>query len=195
MNNQEYEIVNYNENICENDIKIVNEIYNEAFPDEERDASLNELIDSCKSDKRFYLDIMYADPLETGKKQVVAFSYYFIDTDFIYGIYLAIKKDFRSKGYGNKFIDYLKDNYTKNKHFFLCAEKVEDIAENKEQRIKREAFFHKLGFSQVETDIELNGVNYDFYSLKKVTPEEVDHYLDKIQEAIVPDYYNEKITE
>ncbi len=184
MNNQEYEIVNYNENICENDIKTVNEIYYEAFPDEERDASLNELIDSCKSDKRFYLDIMYADPLETGKKQVVAFAYDFIDTEFDYSLFMAIKKEFRSKGYGKYFINDIKQNLETNKNIFFIAEIADDTAKNREQRIKRQKFYQNLGFYITDTCIKLLGVKYDFYSLKKVTPEEANRYANIIVEKV-----------
>ncbi len=190
MNNSEIEIVLFNGNINKTDYECLKEIYQEAFPDEEKMGSIDDLIERTKSDKRFELYLIYSDPIENGIKQLVAFGYNLNEKDYLYGIFIAIKKEFRAKGYGKTFINYQKENQAKNKHFFLCAEKVEDTAKNNEQRIKREAFFHKLGFNQVETDIELNGVNFDFYSLNKVTPEEVDHYLDKIQETLIPDYYS-----
>ena len=186
MNNSEIEVVIFDGNLNKTDYEILKEIYIEAFPDEERLGSIDDLINQTKVDKRFELDLIYSDPLGKGTNQLVAFAYDLIEKDYFYGIFIAIKKEFRAKGYGKNFMNYIKENQAKNKHFFFCAEKVEDTAKNKEQRIKREAFFHKLGFSQVETDIELNGVNFDFYSLNKVTPEEVDHYLDRIQEAILP---------
>ena len=185
MNNSEIEVVIYKGNLNNTDYDVLKEIYQEAFPDEEKLGSIDDLLNQAKSDKRFELDLIYSDPIGNGIKQLVAFAYDLIEKDYFYGVFIAIKKEFRAKGYGKTFINYVKENQAKNKHFFFCAEKVEDTAKNKEQRIKREAFFHRLGFTQVETDIELNGVNFDFYSLNKVTPEEVDHYLDKIQEAIL----------
>ena len=189
MNNPD--IVKYNGNISKCDYEAIKEIYEESFPEKERTGSIDDLINSAKEDKRFELELFYADPDEKGTKQLVAFSYSLNEKDFFYGIFIAIKKEFRSKGYGKIFLNHHKEVRAINKHFFLCAEKVEDTAENKEQRIKRSAFFHKLGFKVVETDIDLNGVMFDLYSLKEVTPEEVDHYLDKIQEAILPDYYDQ----
>jgi hypothetical protein len=190
MSNSEIEVVIFDGNINKTDYECLKGIYQEAFPDEEKLGSIDDLMNQAKSDNRFELDLIYSDPIGNGIKQLVAFAYNLVEKDFVYGIFIAIKKELRAKGYGKTFINYTKENLIKNKHFFFCAEKVEDTAKNKEQRIKREAFFHKLGFTQVETDIELNGVNFDFYSLNKVTPEEVDHYLDKIQETLIPDYYS-----
>ena len=54
----DYEIIKYNDGIGKNDIQAVNEIYEEAFPDDEKLGTLEELINKINSDKRFCLYIM-----------------------------------------------------------------------------------------------------------------------------------------
>ena len=190
MNNQEINVVKFDENISKSDYESIKALYNEAFPEKERIiGTFDDFINQVNTDKRFELNLIYAVPLDDGTNQLVAFSYNLVEEDYFYGIFVAIKKEYRTKGYGKKIINYFKGNQAKNKHFFLCAEKVEDTAENKQQRINRQAFFHKLGFSVVESDIVINGVSFDFYSLNKVTHDEVDRYIYRIQNAIMPDYY------
>lgn len=187
MNNQEIEVVKYNKNITKTDYDSLKSLYEEAFPEDERIVgSMDDFINKVKSDKKFQLDLIYADPLEIGKNQLVAFSYSLNEEDYYYSIFIAIKKEFRGKGYGKKLIIYFKNNDAKNRHYFFLAEKLDDTAENKEQRIKRQLFYLKLGFKIVETDVEFNGVLFDFYSLKEITQEEIAHYLQKIQKAIMP---------
>ena len=126
---------------------------------------------------------MYADPLKNGKKQIVAFSYYLEEEEFIYCIFIGVKKEFRSNGFGNIFINHFKQKITKDMNFLFLAEILDDTATNKEQRIKRRSFYHKLGFFEAEKDIEFNGVHYDFYSLNKVTDEQLDRYYKILAET------------
>lgn len=180
----DYEIIKYNDGIGKNDIQAVNEIYEEAFPDDEKLGTLEELINKINSDKRFCLYIMYADPLENGQRQVVAFSYHLKEKEFIYCVFIAIKKEFRSKGYGSKFINFLKQKLTEDMNYLFLVEMVEDSAINKEQRIKRQTFYRKLGFFEDEKDIEFNDVHYDLFALKKITEEQIEQYLEIVEDAL-----------
>ena len=56
MNNSEIEVVLFNGNINKTDYECLNEIYQEAFPDEEKMGSIDDLIERTKSDKRFELE-------------------------------------------------------------------------------------------------------------------------------------------
>ncbi len=185
MNNQEIEVIRYNENISKADYELVKSLYEEAFPENERVVgTIDDFINKVKSDKRFQLDFIYADPLEKGTNQLVAFSYSFNENEFYYGIFVAIKKEYRAKGYGKKLINYVINHDAKNKHFLFCAEKLDDTAENKEQRIKRQNLYLKLGFKIIESDVELNGVLFDLYSLNEIKPDELERFYKIIIEAI-----------
>ena len=184
MNNQEIEFVKLGENISESDIHTIEEIYNEAFPEKEKLGTLEELINKTKSDNRFCLNIMYANPLENGQKQVVGFSYYLKEKEFIYLFFIAIKKEFRSNGYGNKFINFLKQNLTEDMNYIFLVEMVGDGAANKDQRIRRRSFYRRLGFFEAEEDIEFNGVHFDLFALKKISEEQIEHYLEIVEDAL-----------
>ena len=185
MNNQEIEFVKLSENVSKSDISTIEEIYNDAFPEKEKLGTLEELINKTKSDNRIYLYIMYANPLENGQKQVVGFSYHLIEKEFIYCVFIAIKKEFRSKGYGNKFLNFFKQKLTECMNYIFLVEMVEDNAANKEQRIRRRSFYSKLGFFEAEKDIEFNGVHFDLFALKKISEEQIEDYLEIVEDALL----------
>ena len=106
------------------------------------------------------------------------------EKEFIYCVFIAIKKEFRSKGYGSKFINFLKQKLTEDMNYLFLVEMVEDSAFNKEQRIKRQTFYRRLGFFEDEKDIEFNDVHYVLFALKKITEEQIEQYLEIVEDAL-----------
>ena len=180
----DYEIVEYNEKISKEDIQAINEIYLEAFPEQERFYTIDYILQRSFIDKKLKIYIMYDDPLKTGKKQVIAFTFLIEEDDYFYGLYFAIKKEFRSRFYGSYLLEYIIEDVLKGKHFFFMAEMPDEKAENQEQRIKRKNFYHRMGVNVAKSGVEFNGVTYDFYSLKELTDEECNQYLTKFAESL-----------
>ena len=174
----DYEIVEFNENTSNDDIKILNEIYIDAFSEKERIYTLDYILQKCLEDERLKTYIMYDDPLKTGKKQVVAFCNFIMTDDYIYGTYFGIKKEFKSRYYGTYLIEYIMEDVRKDRHLFFNASMLEDTPENQEERMKRKKFYHRMGINIARSGIIYNGITYDFYSLKELTPEELDMYIE-----------------
>lgn len=63
----------------------------------------------------------------------------------VYILFLAVNGAVRSKGYGSKILNWLKQNYP-NKTLFLSVEPDDAEASNAEQRKRRFAFYRKNGF-------------------------------------------------
>ncbi len=185
----DYEILNYNTDkarITENDLNDVENIYQESFPENEKDMTIREFIAKSEKDNRLQLLIMYADPLENGKKEVVAFDLIIVDKEFVYTIFLGSKKQYGIKGYGRKLGTYVRDELTGDRYFFFIAEKIEDTAENKEERRKRKLFFHRNKLFETGCEIYLDGVNFEFYSKGQIPHEDCLRFSKIVKEI----YYN-----
>ena len=162
----DYEILNYNTDrakITEEDLNEVNKLYIELFPNNERDKTLEEILKTSEEDNRLQLLIMKADPLNKGKSEVVAFDVIVMDDEFIYTVVLGAKKQYGIKMYGIKLGNYAVDKLGKGKYCFFIAEKVEDTAENNEQRRKRQALFKRQGYINTGVECKIYGVDYEFY--------------------------------
>ncbi len=78
----------------------------------------------------------------------------------VYVFYVAIVDDKRSKGYGGKILDYLKET-NPGRALMLNTEEINEAAANNEQRIRRLKFYERNGFRKMETQmIDDSGV-YD----------------------------------
>ena len=171
----DYEIVKYDgeaNNISPEDLEVATKLYNDSFPENERDWSFSQILEKTKKDKRLQLLIMFADPLETGKKQVVAFDLIVVEEKFVYTIFIASQKQFGIKGYGFKLGRYVGTELAKDKFFFFIAEKVDETAENKDQRRKRQLYFHRYGLYETGFERKIGGVVFDLYAKGNATLEE-----------------------
>ncbi len=48
----------------------------------------------------------------------------------------------------------------------------------------RQTFYRRLGFFEDEKDIEFNDVHYDLFALKKITEEQIEQYLEIVEDAL-----------
>ena len=116
------------------DMEKINEIYTEAFPPEERKFSLSQMLEApiFKSDMNAYY--------YNGK--IIGLSVVMNLKTFVYGLFLAIDKTERSRGYGGKVVDKLIRDCG-DAPFVFSIEDPSEECDNKEQRIRREAFYFK----------------------------------------------------
>ena len=94
------------------------------------------------------------------KDLFVGFSYTTTFKDLTYIMFLAICPDIRSKGYGTQIIDFIQGQYPGNRIVVNIATEDENADDN-EYRIKRKAFYTRLGFTPVGILIEMEGMPYE----------------------------------
>lgn len=111
--------------------------------------------------------------------EIVGYSVWFIDDEmeFLWLDYIAILKDFHSRGYGSLYLrDFIKE-YSDKKYCFFEVEKPID-----EQSIRRQKFYEKLGckntgikyffpnkYKKLEMDLLYLGINTDKAPEKEYT--------------------------
>ena len=104
--------------------------------------------------------------------EFIGFTYTLESENFLYIIYLAVCEELRSKGYGSKILQGIKDK-NPGRTITLCIEDMSKTdAPNYAQRLRRLKFYQSNGFGQlgmkineVGVDLELlgtdNTVSYD----------------------------------
>lgn len=112
----------------------INEIYEEAFPPAERKLTLEQML----ALPMFKLDVnaYYCD----GK--VVGMSVTQDIGTFVYLLFFAVDKTMRSSGFGGRILGRIIEDCGGKPLIFSIEDPSEECA-NKEQRIKREAFYLK----------------------------------------------------
>lgn len=154
----------------------VKEIYLEAFPKCERKPFLS-LKRSVKKGKA----IIYT---ATEDSQLLGFVAVMPYKNMVMVDYLAISGKIRSKGTGSLIMKEICEIYS-DKKIVLLIEKIDDSAENSEQRVARRRFYIKNGFTS--SDIFIEGVSGNMEILnygEKVTEQEYlslhEHALGKL---------------
>ena len=118
--------------------KEIKTIYMEAFPKRERKPYFA-LRHSVKTKKAV---VMAA----TEGEQVLGFIVLIPYKDMVMADYLAVSSKVRSRGTGSYIMQNVCRQY-KDKKIVLLIERLDDKAENKEQRIARRKFYLKNGFT------------------------------------------------
>ncbi|XCP86766.1 GNAT family N-acetyltransferase [Roseburia hominis] len=147
--------------------KEIKEIYLEAFPKSERKPFFT-VRRSVKKGKAQLLTAIDNGILQ-GFVMVIPYR------DMVMVDYLAVSGKIRSHGTGSKIMQEVCKCFS-DKRIVLLIEKLDDNAENKEQRIARRKFYHKNGFTS--SDIFITGYSGNMEILKfggTVSPQE---YMD-----------------
>ena len=77
---------------------------------------------------------------------------YTIENDKYYFIlYLAVNQEMRSKGYGGEILNYAYEQDGK-RNIILNVERLDQTADNYEQRLKRVSFYEKTGYAEQDMD-------------------------------------------
>lgn len=80
-------------------------------------------------------------------EEFVGFTYLITQEDLTYILYLAVATTTRSKGYGSKILNLLKEMFVENR-IMLNIESPDVKSDNLQQRQKRKAFYYKNEFLQ-----------------------------------------------
>ncbi|MFR8089263.1 MAG: GNAT family N-acetyltransferase [Lachnospirales bacterium] len=126
--------------------KEIKEIYFEAFPKSERKPFFA-IRHSVKKGKAQLLTAVENGILQ-GFMMVIPYK------DMIMVDYLAVSGKIRSRGTGSKILQEVCRRFP-DKKIVLLIERLDDSAENKEQRIARRKFYFKNGFTS--SDIYITG--------------------------------------
>ena len=155
--------------------KSIKNLYKKAFPIDERAPFWLLMRKANQSSADFWA--LYDEKEWIGIAYVVRYK------QLAYIFYLAIAQEKRSKGYGEKVMNTLKDYYNGNR-LFLALEALDETANNYEQRVKRHSFYEKCGLSDLPYKIKEAFVIYDIMGIGGIVePEEyrgmIEHYLGK----------------
>lgn len=143
--------------------KEIKKIYMEAFPKRERKPFFT-LKHSVKKKKAI---IMTA----SEGNQILGFVVLIPYKDMIMVDYLAVSSQIRSKGTGSYIMQNVCREFS-DKKVVLLIERLDDSADNREQRIARRKFYLKNGFTS--SDIFITGASGNMEIMNyggKVTPE------------------------
>ncbi len=140
------------------------ELYNSAFPEEERppfDFTL-----------QFKDNTMYA--IEEDRRYVGPIDLSF-NKDIMYIFFLAVDPFHRNKGYGARILKDITDKYA-DKRIYLSIEAVDPSAENYAQRLSRLGFYERNGFHPTGERFLEYGVEYDLLTYNHVKITSKDHF-------------------
>ena len=162
----------------DNDFKDKENLYavnDEAFPDEER-VSSGKLISFCLNLNCDFWGIY-------EEEQFVGFIVLLPDKELkiCYIWFLAIDKKYRSKGLGTKTLEEINKKYNEFQ-LILDLEKIDENANNIEQRKKRLAFYEKNGY--IRTNFGMTYFNVDYEILcndTKFNNEDFQKFINKIK--------------
>lgn len=88
-------------------------------------------------------------------------------------MFFAIEENLRSRGYGSRILAMLKEEF-RNVPFFLCAEPLDEKADNAQERINRLQFYAHNEFTEIGLHVKEAGVEYTI--LTPGTPLTHDQY-------------------
>jgi len=128
----------------------------EAFPPEEYLAPSKIIEMSEKADLNF-LAVYDND-------QFVGFTVVKLYKTMAYLFFLAINKEMRGQGYGNKIIQKIKENYP-DYSLVVDFEMIDKKAPNYNQRVKRKNFYLKNGYKETGHFLSYLGVNYEIMAM------------------------------
>lgn len=123
----------------------IKEIYMEAFPKRERKPYVI-LRHSVKKKKAVVMAVM-------EKEQLLGFAVLIPYKDMVMVDYLAVSSKIRSKGTGSCIMQNVCRKYA-DKKIVLLIERLDDTAENRDQRAARRKFYLKNGFTSSDIFIE-----------------------------------------
>ena len=134
----------------ENQWAQIKEIYLEAFPKRERKPYFT-LRHSVKKKKAVVMTASEGD-------QLLGFTVLIPYQDMVMVDYLAVSSKIRSKGTGSYIMEHVCKHFAGQK-VVLLIERLDDMADNREQRIARRKFYIKNGFTS--SDIFISGSSGD----------------------------------
>ena len=135
-------------------------LYESSFPKEER-IPYDEIVNALDE-----MDIDFAGYYDGDK--LLALSLVTHLERFNLGNYLAVQKELRGKGLGEKFLRMILDKYKEGKPFIIDVESpLQEDAPNLEIRKRRHAFYIRNGLRDTGVYYNYKGVSYSMMSLSQ----------------------------
>lgn len=129
----------------DNYLNYIKDLYEEAFPDNER-CDFNYLLNERYANFEIFV--------VTDKKNFIGFIFVAIHKNIAYVNYFAIKEEFRNCGYGSKALKLLESKF-KGYDILLSVEKP--VTEIQKRRLK---FYQRNNFVLTEVEIKSNDVDF-----------------------------------
>ncbi len=162
------------------DIEAINEIYQEAFP----------------ADERFPLEFLLENVGEVGKldvlkegEEVLGFIYLLIKDDLVHIFFLAIAEGHRGKGLGGQVLEEIRKKHV-GKRLFLALEPLDDKALNYPQRLRRSHFYAGHGFKSSNFRIYERDIYFDVMAIGEVRAHEYDDMVLEWCGLAAKEYYH-----
>lgn len=159
------------------DIDILNEINEEAFPDDER-VELPEMFRVC--------DLTNGEVLGWyAAEELIGYAMMNLNEKCAYLNYFAIKQSERSKGYGQKILQMLQEKYA-GLQLIIDFEVMDEKAENYEIRKRRKAFYLRGGMQETGYYTKLSDNYFELVSNHGALEVEAAENLMKQVHAVMP---------
>lgn len=134
------------------DMKKLEQLNQEAFPDEER-MPVSEMIELAENNK-IELTAIYAEEVFVGFYALT----FRKNTGYV--LFLAVCPELRSCGYGGEALAMMKKQYS-GCQIVLDMERIDESADNAEQRKSRKRFYLKNGFYETGYLVEYKGLQME----------------------------------
>jgi GNAT superfamily N-acetyltransferase len=141
-------------------------LYESAFPKEERMPFWMLRWRSRQNNIRFYVVMQEAEP--------VGLVHLITGSSGAYLMYFAVAEMERGKGLGRRIVSLLKEQFA-GQNLFLCVEPLTPTAPNLAQRKRRKSFYHRCGFEETGYQAREGTVIFDVLSWG--TPFRPEEYL------------------
>jgi GNAT superfamily N-acetyltransferase len=132
--------------------KRIKNLYNSAFPDDERAPFWVLYLKRNRSGVDFWA--IYADGKWAGMAYAVS------SKDVTYLFYFAISKHKRGLGIGSAALKALIKKY-EGQRFFLALEQLDETSDNYDERLKRRHFYERNGLESLGCKLRESTVVYD----------------------------------
>ena len=119
------------------EVQKIKQLYETAFPEDEQIPweDLMRLVGEMSLDFTAYYD----------GEEFIGFTIVYPRKSFNWFWYFAVREELRGKGYGQRILSQLLDNY-EDQPFVLDMESTTQVCDNLEERRKRQAFYLRNGF-------------------------------------------------
>jgi len=134
------------------DFKNVRNLYENAFPDDEK-APFGLLMRKSKKKNVDFWSVS-SDGKWVGLLYVVSY------LDISYVFYFAVSEDFRGQGIGSKILKALQIHFS-GRRIFLAVELVDQNTPNYSERVRRKNFYMRNGFSELNHRLREGSVIYE----------------------------------
>ena len=166
------------------EVQKIKQLYETAFPEDEQIPweDLMRLVGEMPLDFTAYYD----------GEAFIGFTIVYPRKSFNWFWYFAVREELRGKGYGQRILSQLLDNY-EDQPFVLDMESTTQVCDNLEERGKRQAFYLRNGFRDTNVYRTYNDITITIMMRGEgtFTMQDWDDIIHELQQLWWPDDINE----